>query len=75
MDTISIKEELKQLIDMENDPVLLQAIKELLNPPPMDPLLREKLISRSQKAIDDYKAGRVYTHEDVTQSLNRIIGK
>jgi hypothetical protein len=63
-DTSSIKEELKQKIDLENDPVVLKAIQDLLFPEENDPIYIEKLLSRSLKADEDIKAGRVYDEEE-----------
>ena len=64
METITIKEELKQRIDLEDNPVILNAIKDLLFPEENDPIYKEKLISRALKADEDIKAGRVYTSEE-----------
>ena len=63
MDTTAIKEELKQKIEMEDDPHVLQAIRDLLFPEE-NPVYKEKLISRALKAEEDIKAGRVYTEEE-----------
>lgn len=41
MDTAIIKEELKVLIDKEDDPAILDAVKELLNNPPIDSILQK----------------------------------
>ena len=72
--TTTIKEELKQLIDLEKDPELLISIKDLLTRK-SDDEIREKLISRAYKAIEDIKAGRVYKTEEVIQRTNYLVGK
>ena len=72
--TTTIKEELKQLIDLEKDPELLISIKDLLTRK-SDDEIREKLISRAYKAIEDIKAGRVYNTEEVIQRTNYLVGK
>ena len=64
METITIKEELKQRIDLEDNPIILKAIKDLLFPEENDPIYKEKLISRARKADEDIKAGSVYTSEE-----------
>jgi hypothetical protein len=64
MENTTFKEELKQRIDLEDDPVILKAIKDLLFPEENDPIYKEKLISRALKADEDIKAGRVYTSEE-----------
>lgn len=75
MDTEIIKEELKLLIDKEDDPAILDAVKELLNNPPIDLILQEKLISRALKSLEDIRAGRVLTKEEVIQRTNHLVGK
>ena len=64
MDTLAIKEELKQRLDIEDNPAVLQAIKDLLFPEENDPIYKAKLISRARQADEDIKAGRVYTEEE-----------
>lgn len=64
MDKFAIKEEIKQRIDIEDDPKVLNAIKGLLFPEENDPIYIEKLISRALKAEEDINAGRVYTEEE-----------
>ena len=64
METTTFKEELKQRIDLEDNPVILNAIKDLLFPEENDPVYKEKLISRALKANEDIKAGRVYTEDE-----------
>lgn len=64
METITIKQELIRMIEAENDPAILESIKDLLNPILTDPILEEKMISRALKAEEDIKAGRVYSEED-----------
>ena len=75
MDTLAIKEELKQRIDLEDDPVVLDAIKDLLNHPPIDPVLQAKLVSRALKAEEDYKTGRTYSREQVVERTNKFLNK
>ena len=75
METITIKEELKQRIDLEDNPVILNAIKDLLFPEENDPIYKEKLISRALKADEDIKAGRVYTSEEFKAKLDESFAK
>jgi hypothetical protein len=75
MDTAIIKEELKLLIDKEDDPAVLDAIKELLSNPPVNSVLQEKLISRALKSLEDIRAGRVFTKEEVIKRTNHLVGK
>lgn len=75
MHTLAIKEELKQRIDLEEDPAVLDAVKDLLSPPPIDPVLQAKLVSRALKAEEDIKAGRVYTSEEFRSKVNEHIAR
>ena len=75
METITIKEELKQRIDLEDNPVILNAIKDLLSHPPIDLVLQEKLVSRALKAEEDFKAGRIYTREEVIDRTDKFLNK
>lgn len=74
METTTLKEELKQMIDQEDDLSILDAIKNLLNPT-IDPILQEKLTSRALKSLEDIRAGRVLTKEEVIQRTNHLVGK
>ena len=75
MDNLAIKEEIKQKIDMEDNPTVLDAVKDLLNHPPIDPVLQAKLVSRALKAEEDYKAGRTYSREQVVERTNKFLNK
>lgn len=75
METVAIKQEIVRLIESENDPCILEAIKNLLSPTEIDPILEEKLISRALKAEEDIKAGRLYTEEEVIQMTNHLVGR
>ena len=70
MKTIDIKQELRNLIEKEDDLHLLEAIKTLLVKSRLDPLLKNKLASRALKAEEDIKAGRVYTREEFEKKLD-----
>ncbi|MBK5278871.1 MAG: hypothetical protein JJE09_08410 [Bacteroidia bacterium] len=75
MDIVAIKEEIKQRIDLEDDPMVLDTIKDLLNHPPIDPVLQAKLVSRALKAEEDFKAGRFYTREEVIKRTDKFLNK
>lgn len=72
MDTIVNKEELKHKIEMEDDPHVLRAIRDLLFPEE-NPIYKEKLISRALKAEEDIKAGRVYTSKEFKAKIDQSI--
>lgn len=74
MEPIDIKEELRTLIEKENDLHILEAIKTLLVKSSLDPILTEKLTSRALKADEDIKAGRVYTREAFNKKLDSGLG-
>ena len=75
METITIKEELKQRLDIEDNPAVLQAIKDLLFPEENDPIYIAKLISRALQADEDIKAGKVYTSEEFKAKLDESFAK
>jgi hypothetical protein len=74
MGIIDIKQELRTLIEKENDLHVLEAIKTLLVKSSLDPILKEKLTSRALKAEEDIKAGRVYTREEFEKKLDSRLG-
>jgi hypothetical protein len=67
MDTIDLKEEIKQMIDSVDDPAILQSIRELLFPEEANPIYRENLISGAIKSEEDIKAGKVYSEREFFQ--------
>lgn len=77
MSTLEMKQELVQLIQAEEDPSILEAIRDLLThkTEEVNPLLREKMITRLRKAEDDIKSGRVYTREEFKSKINEHIEK
>lgn len=74
MGALEIKEELRTLIEKENDLQVLETIKGLLVKSSLDPILKEKLTSRAIKAEEDIKAGRVYTREEFERKLDSRLG-
>ena len=74
MRVTDIKQELRTLIEKENDLHILEAIKTLLVKSSLDPVLKEKLTSRALKAEEDIKAGKVYTREELENKLDCRLG-
>jgi hypothetical protein len=74
MSTKYIKQELWTLIEKENDLHLLEALKTLLVKSSLNPILKEKLISRALKAEEDITASRVYTKEEFAKHLDGRLG-
>ncbi|GAB2490996.1 hypothetical protein [Algoriphagus taiwanensis] len=70
-----IKEELKTLIEKEDDFQLLESIKTLLVKSSFDPVLKEKLTSRALKAEKDILAGRLYSREELEKILEAKLGQ
>ena len=68
------KQEIKKLLDEQTDPGLLNEIYALLRPE-HNPVLREKLTSRSLKALKDIEEGRVYSVEEARDRLNRLFDR
>ncbi|MDH5399180.1 MAG: hypothetical protein OEX02_13595 [Cyclobacteriaceae bacterium] len=61
MRAVDIKQELRDLIERENDLHILEAIKTLLMKSSLNPALKEKLSSRALKSEQDIMQGRVYS--------------
>jgi predicted transcriptional regulator len=69
-----IKQELRTLIENENDLHVLEAIKTLLVKSSINPILKEKLTARALKAEEDINTGRVYTREEIEKKLDSRLG-
>ena len=74
MNTAEIREELRNLIDQENDYSILEAIKTLLKKSSLDPVLKDKLISRAMKSEADIAEGRVMDRQEFEEKLNGRMG-
>ncbi|WP_439484207.1 hypothetical protein [Cyclobacterium plantarum] len=74
MGAIDIKQELRTLIEKENDLHVLEAIKTLLIKSSLDPVLKERLTSRALKAEEDIRTGNVYTREELEKKLDDRLG-
>lgn len=69
------KQELVRMIESVNDPEILLAIKNLLNETLISEEYKNRMIEGALKSEEDYKAGRVYTREQVVERTNRILNK
>lgn len=69
------KQELVRMIESVNDPEILLAIKNLLNETLISEEYKNRIIEGALKSEEDYKAGRVYTREQVVERTNRILNK
>lgn len=69
-----IRQELRTLIEKEQDRLVLEAIKTLLVKSSLNPILKEKLTSRALKAEVDIRNGRVYTREEFEKKLDNRLG-
>ncbi|TVR75949.1 MAG: hypothetical protein EA412_14615 [Chitinophagaceae bacterium] len=65
MRVTEIKKELKQLIELENDPEILDAIRTLLSKSVKELMLKEKLIARAKRSNKDIKEGKLLSRDDV----------
>ena len=74
MKAVDIKQELRSLIDQENDLHILEAIKTLLQKSSLDPVLKEKLTSRALKSEKDIREDNVYTREELEKKLDSKLG-
>lgn len=73
MTTIELKAEIKKLIEKENDPGILKAIRTLLKKTSLDSDLKEKLTSRALKSNEDINAGRLYTRKEIENETDDMI--
>lgn len=71
MDTLEIKIELQQMIELESDIQILEAIRTILQKTNSDPLLKEKLTNRALRSEEAIKMGKVFTREEVIQRTQR----
>ncbi|AFL82701.1 hypothetical protein Belba_0029 [Belliella baltica DSM 15883] len=74
MNSINIKEEIRSLIEKENDSHVLEVVKNLLTKSKLDPILKEKLASRALKAERDIDDGNVFTREELEEKLDKSLG-
>jgi hypothetical protein len=72
---IQQKQELVRMIESVNDPEILLAIKNLLNESNITDYDKNRLIEGALKSEEDYKAGRIFTREQVIERTNRILHK
>ncbi len=75
MSAITIKTELKELIERERDLTILKAIKALLKKTTLDTVLREKLTRRAIRSEEDIKVGRVLSRAEIIRQTNKLIRK
>ncbi len=65
----SLRTELTQLIAKEKNDSLLQVLHDILSSGSKSALLKAKLTSRALKAEEDFANGRVYTTDQIRDSL------
>ena len=69
MSTISLCNELSELIAKEKNAALLEVLKDILSGGSKNALLKAKLTSRALKAEEDLAAGRVLSTDQVRERL------
>jgi hypothetical protein len=76
METIAQqKQELVRLIESVNNPEILDAVKNLLSESERNSLIKKKMVLGALKSEEDFKAGRIYTREQVVERTNRLFDK
>jgi hypothetical protein len=76
METITQqKQELVRMIELVNDPEILDSIKNLLNEIEREALIKDRMIFGALRSEEDFKAGRIYTREEVVERTNRLFNK
>lgn len=73
MTVIEIKSELKRLIEQENDPGILKAIRTLLKKTSLDQTLKEKLTARALKSNEDIKEGRILNRKEMEKETDDLL--
>lgn len=68
------KEEIKKLVDEQQDSALIEEVYELLQPR-LNSVERERLIARALRSEEDIKHGRVNTPEEALERLNKLFKK
>ena len=69
MSTISLRNELTELIAKEKNAYLLEVLKDILSGGSKNALLKAKLTSRALKAEEDLAAGQVHTTDEIRARL------
>jgi len=69
MIALSIKSELKSLIEQAEDMQLPQTVKTLLQEPRSSSILQAKLTARALSSENDIQADRVFTREEITEHI------
>jgi 3-methyladenine DNA glycosylase AlkD len=73
METIAQqKQELVRMIESVNNPEILDAVKNLLSDSERDLKTKQKMIFGALRSEEDFKAGRIYTREQVIERTNRM---
>ena len=75
MSELTIKTEIKDLIEQERDLTILNAIKALLKKTSLDTTLRDKLSERAIHSEDDIIQGRILTKAEIIKQTNKLIKK
>ena len=73
METITIKQEIHQLIDKVDDTTILQTVYDYLNKEKLNVALQVEMTKRALLAEEDIKAGRVYTPEEFKGKITEFI--
>ncbi len=74
MKVVEIKKELQKLIEQENDPHILEAIRTLLSKSSLDPLLKKKLTSRALKSEKNIHEGNVMNRKEMDDKIDDLLG-
>jgi hypothetical protein len=60
------------MIESVNNPEILDAVKNLLSDSERDLKIKQKMIFGALRSEEDFKAGRIYTREQVIERTNRM---
>ena len=73
MKVAEIKSEIQKLVEVQNDPDILNNVYEILEKAQKEAEIKAAMIARSLKAEEDIKEGRVYTMDEFRDFIKGYI--
>jgi hypothetical protein len=73
MKVAEIKSEIQKLVEVQNDPDILNNVYEILEKAQKEAEVKAAMIARSLKAEEDIKEGRVYTMDEFRDFIKGYI--
>ncbi len=73
MKVAEIKSEIQKLVEVQNDPDILNNVYEILEKAQKEAEMKAAMIARALKAEEDIKEGRVYTMDEFRDFIKGYI--